>query len=191
MFCHKCGIRAEASAMFCTKCGAALRNEATIQPTMAPSFAPANESADSAARSQLAERSTRLGAVILDFLIFMACLIPGIIVVSVSDADGGKGFGWALIAVAWLGLAVVQIVLLVKHGQSLGKRVLGIRIVRVSDESIPGFVKVVLLRLFVPSLIAGIPYAGAIIWLVDALFIFREDRRCLHDLIAETKIIKV
>ncbi|MEZ0329237.1 MAG: RDD family protein [Dissulfuribacterales bacterium] len=191
MFCHQCGAPAEASARFCAKCGAVLNNEAASQATTAQSFAPVNEVAAITAQSQLAERSTRLGAVMLDFLIFIACLIPGIVVLSVSDSDGGKGFGGALIAVAWLGLAVVQIVLLVKHGQSLGKRALGIRIVRVSDESIPGFIKVVLLRQFVPALIAGIPYAGIVIGLVDALFIFRDDRRCLHDLIAETKVIRI
>jgi uncharacterized RDD family membrane protein YckC len=138
----------------------------------------------------LADRGTRLGAVALDFLIFLTSLIPGIVVISTSDTDGGKGFGLALIAIAWLGLTVVQMILLVRHGQSLGKRALGIRIVRVSDESIPGFVKVVLLRMLVPSFIAGIPYAGAIIGIVDGLLIFRDDRRCLHDLIAETKVIK-
>jgi len=191
MFCHQCGTPAEASAKFCAKCGAVLKKEPAIQGTTAPSLPLSNENADNTTQSQLADRGTRLGAVTLDFLIVITSLIPGIIVISASDTDGGKGFGWALIAIAWLGLTVVQMVLLVRHGQSLGKRALGIRIIRFSDESIPGFVKVVLLRIWVPAFIAGIPYAGSVIWIVDGLFIFRDDRRCLHDLIAETKVIKV
>jgi uncharacterized RDD family membrane protein YckC len=139
----------------------------------------------------LAGRGARLGAALLDLLIFSSCLIPGIAVMSISDSDIGKGFGGALLVIGWLGILVTQMVLLVKRGQSLGKIVLGIKIVKVSDEGVPGFVKVVLLRIFVPSLLAGIPYAGALIWLADALFIFRDDRRCLHDLIAETKVIDV
>ena len=190
MFCHQCGTPTGDSAIFCAKCGAVLKNETVLQETTAPSLAPATDDAGIAVQSQLAERSTRLGAVMLDSLIFLACLIPGIVVLSVSNSDGGKGFGGALIAIGWLGLTVVQIVLLVKRGQSLGKRALGIRIVRVSDESIPGFVKVVILRLFVPALLVGIPYVGILIWLVDALFIFKDERRCLHDLIADTKVIK-
>ena len=189
MFCHQCGTPAEASARFCAKCGVVLKNEDSIQPTTAPSSPSPNENAHTP-HSQLADRGTRLGAVALDILIFMTLLVPGIVVTFTSDTDGGKGFGWALIVIAWLGLFVVQMVLLVRHGQSLGKRALGIRIVRVSDESIPGFVRVVLLRMCVPAFVAGIPYVGTIIWIVDGLFIFRDDRRCLHDLIAETKVIK-
>ena len=71
MFCHQCGTPAEASAKVCAQCGAALKNEPAIQATTAPSFPPPNENADNTTQSQLADRGTRLGAVTLDFLIFM------------------------------------------------------------------------------------------------------------------------
>jgi uncharacterized RDD family membrane protein YckC len=138
---------------------------------------------------QLAGRGARLGAALLDIVIFSACLAPGIIAMSSSDSDMGKGVGIALLVIAWLGLMIVQAVFLIKRGQSLGKMAVGIKIVRVSDESVPGFVKVFLLRMFVPNLLYGIPYLGVVLLLVDLLFIFREDRRCLHDLIAETKVV--
>jgi uncharacterized RDD family membrane protein YckC len=139
----------------------------------------------------LAGRGARLGAALLDLLIFSVFLIPGIWIMSSSDSDMGKGFGGAFLVVGWLGLLVTQMVFLVIRGQSLGKMAVGIKIVRVADGSVPGFVKVVLLRMFVPSLLAAIPYAGALIWFADVLFIFRDDRRCLHDLIAETKVVDV
>lgn len=138
---------------------------------------------------QLAGRGARLGAALLDIVIFAACLAPGIIAMSSSDSDMGKGIGIALLVIAWLGLMIVQAIFLIKRGQSLGKMAVGIKIVRVSDESVPGFVKVFLLRLLVPGLLSGIPYLGVVLWLVDLLFIFRDDRRCLHDLIAETKVV--
>jgi uncharacterized RDD family membrane protein YckC len=137
----------------------------------------------------LAGRGARLGAALLDLLVFWVVLIPGFWIMSSSDSDMGKGFGGAFLVVGWLGLLVTQMVFLVKRGQSLGKMAVGIKIVRVADDSVPGFVKVVLLRMFVPSILAAIPYAGALIWLADVLFIFRDDRRCLHDLIAETKVV--
>lgn len=101
----------------------------------------------------------------------------------------GKGIGIALLVIAWIALLIVQAVFLIKRGQSLGKMAVGIRIVKVSDESAPGFVKVFLLRMFIPNLLYGIPYLGVALLLVDLLFIFREDRRCVHDLIAETKVV--
>ena len=197
MFCHQCGSPVVQNAKFCAKCGIGLIDTASTTEALNPqSAAPTQTMPDmrppqhSAHQSELADRSTRLGACVLDFLIFLACLIPGLLVMSASDSDGGKGFGGALLAVGWLGLLVLQTVYLLKYGQSLGKRVLKIRIVRVSDERLPGFLKVVLLRLWVPSLVCGIPYAGAVFWLIDGLFILRDDKRCLHDLIAQTKVIK-
>lgn len=41
----------------------------------------------------------------------------------------------------------------------------------------------------VPAVISAIPLAGAAFGLVDILFIFRADRRCIHDLIAGTHVV--
>ena len=106
-----------------------------------------------------------------------------------SDSEMAKGFGIALLCIGWLALLIVQAIFLIKRGQSLGKMIVGIKIVKVSDESVPGFVKVFVLRMFVPSLLTGIPYLGWLLGLIDTLFIFRDDRRCVHDLIAETKVV--
>jgi uncharacterized RDD family membrane protein YckC len=65
-----------------------------------------------------------------------------------------------------------------------------IRIVSFDDESNPGFVKAFLLRVFVNGLIGAVPFVGFVYSLVDIFFIFRDDRRCLHDLIAGTKVVK-
>jgi hypothetical protein len=35
-----------------------------------------------------------------------------------------------------------------------------------------------------------VPYLGAIFHMVDCLTIFREDRRCLHDHIAGTRVVR-
>lgn len=191
MFCDRCGTPAEETKIFCSKCGAALRSIAINRPAVKPSHPSGNDDDVTRSYVQFAGRGARLGAVMLDVFILAVCLTPGIIVISISDSAGGQGFGWALIAMGCLALATVQIVLLVKHGQTLGKRALGIRIVRLADESVPGFVKLVLLRQFLPLLVLAIPYVGCLIWLLNVLFIFRADRRCLHDLIAETKVVKV
>jgi uncharacterized RDD family membrane protein YckC len=138
-------------------------------------------------RTVLAGRGTRLGAAFLDSLIFLLCLLPGSIIIFESESDMAKGFGIAFVLIGFLGLIIMQMLFLIQRGQSLGKMILGIKIVTVSDEAIPGFIKVILLRGMVPSLLCGIPYAGIAFWLADILCIFRDDRRCIHDLIAETK----
>ncbi len=140
--------------------------------------------------SVLADRGSRLGAVTLDFLILVLSVIPGYVMLSSSDSDMAKGIATALIVIGFFAVTITQWVYLVRYGQSLGKKMLGIRIVKVSDESVPGFQKIVLLRTFVPALLTWIPFAGLILFLVDVLLIFRDDRRCVHDLIAETKVIK-
>ena len=51
-----------------------------------------------------------------------------------------------------------------------------------------GFVKNVILRYFVPSLINSVTFS--VFYIVDILFIFGEERKCVHDKIAKTKVIK-
>jgi uncharacterized RDD family membrane protein YckC len=90
-----------------------------------------------------------------------------------------------------LGLAVVQAVLLTIRSQSIGKVLLGIRIVRTRLNTNAGFLRAFVLRSFVPWLIEQIPVLGGLFWLVDTCFIFGDERRCLHDLIADTKVVKI
>ena len=139
--------------------------------------------------AKLASRGSRLGAAVLDGVIFFASVLPGIIICAATREGGGFAFGVLLLLAGFIGLGIVNVLLLMRRGQTLAKRIVGIRIVKVSDESNPGFVKIWLLRSLVTGLIGAIPYLGWIFTLVDACFIFREDRRCIHDLIAETKVI--
>jgi len=79
---------------------------------------------------------------------------------------------------------------LVRNSQTIGKRLLGIRI-----ESIAGgrasLSKIVFLRTLPFSCIANIPAVGGAMILADTLLIFRKDRRCLHDHFAGTQVVKV
>lgn len=153
----------------------------------------------------LAERGTRLAAWFVDNIIgFIACL-PGFIVLGMSavqammtgqrdfeSLDGGRlALGAIVLLMGVLVLLVIQIWLLTTRGQTIGKRLLGVRIVRFADNTNPGFVGAVLLRSIVPGIIGVVPYLGFIFTIVDYCFIFREDRRCIHDLIANTKVVKV
>jgi uncharacterized RDD family membrane protein YckC len=86
-------------------------------------------------------------------------------------------------------LGLVQWTLIARSGQSIGKRVLKTRIVRL-DGSNPGFIHGVLLRSWVPSVVMLVPLLGQIAALIDPLYVFFEDRRSLRDHIANTKVIQ-
>jgi len=75
---------------------------------------------------------------------------------------------------------------LVRDGQTIGKKIVNIRIVSVETGQNAGIVRSWVLRTWVNSLLWMIPIYA----LMDILFIFRQDRRCIHDLIAGTRVVK-
>ncbi len=85
-----------------------------------------------------------------------------------------------------LGLLVWQLMLITKTGQTLGKRFVGIKIVLKDTLENGGFVVNVLKRGLLNGLLSLVPGY----FLLDSLLIFREDRRCLHDMIAGTCVIQ-
>ena len=159
-----------------------------------PYAAPAAVVADVAPDGEImkADRGTRLAAAILDSLIMIGVLIPAF-VSGVFAADGSidtaafDGLA-ALSGIGFLVLAVINLVMLHKSGQTIGKKLLNIKIVRV-DGSRASLRRIFFLRILVNSLLGAIPLAGGIYSLVDVLFIFGEQRRCVHDYIAGTIVI--
>jgi uncharacterized RDD family membrane protein YckC len=164
-----------------------------------------------------AERGTRLVARLIDWVIEMACAIPGgiilgeeflklvMMVAQGEDPDFGQlnvqrlVLGAAVFTAAWLTLLIVQVWMLTTRGQSIGKRIMGIRIVRFEDASKPGIVHAWVLREFLISAIGFalnfVPIIGPFMLkpafhLVDWCLIFRDDQRCLHDLIAKTRVVR-
>ena len=156
-----------------------------ISPSMNPSM-------------QLASLGQRLGAAVLDGLV--GGLVVGVpYAIAMIDMAGNKGKsdlspvamgGFAVAVIAFLGLMIYNLVLLSTKGQTLGKKWLGIRIVSHPDCQNAGFVKAVLLRGFVNGIIGAIPLLGFLYSITDICFIFREDRRCIHDLIGSTQVVK-
>jgi len=136
-----------------------------------------------------AERGTRLAAHLVDGLLFVPTLIPGLVANFALFGDSLDSSSEELSSVLlWplpLVLASYQWYLVAKTGQSLAKRWFKIRIVRL-DGKLPGFVNGVLLRSWVIQALSVCGFVS----LIDALMIFGEESRCLHDHIAGTKVIK-
>jgi RDD family len=69
-----------------------------------------------------------------------------------------------------------------------GKRIMGIAIVTLNNQK-PAFLALIAQRYLTQWLMGIVPVLGPFLRLVDVLFIFRADKRCLHDQIAKTKVI--
>lgn len=140
-----------------------------------------------------ADRVKRLVATVLDGLIFgvTAGMAFGMGFLSGAGFHWGVGLlsGFGLMSIVWLGMLVCQCYLLAIRGQTIGKIVMGLRIVRFEDGGNPGFVKAVLLRTFLWALITAVPVVGTLVGVVGILFIFRDDQRCLHDHLAGTRVV--
>jgi uncharacterized RDD family membrane protein YckC len=85
-----------------------------------------------------------------------------------------------VIAWGWLTILFVS-----RNGQSIAKKMLGIKVVR-SDGSPASLGRIFWLRNVVNTVLAFVPFYGV----VDALLIFGEARQCVHDKIADTIVIK-
>ncbi len=150
--------------------------------------------------SELANRVTRFGGAIVDGLILAPAIVPIIIVTAImanadpEDPESGLLMMAGIMLLCVLGVLAISIFqwyLISTTGQSIAKKLLGMRIVRAETGELPGFVYGVVLRLWVPAFIGMIPWIGGFFGLADALWIFGEQRRCVHDHIAGTIVIKV
>lgn len=142
----------------------------------------------------LAERVPRLGARMIDGFLAMVCAAPAFFLIFDLEANDELStlgvVAGGIAGMALLGLIVTNLVMLASRGQTIGKRAVGVSIVR-SDGSRAELWRLLLLRLLPVQLVQLVPLLGPIMGLVDPLFIFRDDRRCLHDLIADTKVVQV
>jgi uncharacterized RDD family membrane protein YckC len=147
-----------------------------------------------------AGRGQRLVAVILDGVLISIAIIPLFLVfggMSVmadidpnSPPDGMAMMGKMMSALipGYIAAAVVQGWSLHAFGGTLGKKLLGLRIVR-TDGSRAGFVRLFFGRGAVALVPGVIPLVGSLWTLVDSVLIFRDSRQCLHDQIADTKVV--
>ena len=153
---------------------------------------------------ELAERGSRLGAKCLDGLTVLAVMLAAGIVAAIAipllgllHGTGDRHFGLTIAALlaglmgflAMLALIIWNCVWLQRYGQTVGKRVLHIRIVRSSGER-ASLGRIFGLRYAPMILLGAVPYLGFLITLADYLLVFRDSRKCLHDQFADTIVVK-
>jgi uncharacterized RDD family membrane protein YckC len=160
----------------------------------------------------LAERGARLLAATIDELLLLAVCLPMIIgaipammalVAGVVDgtADASsldtmsvlramvRGPGTIISVLALIAWCIITAWFVAANGQSIGKRLVGIKVVR-TDGSRASFARIFLLRNVINGLPNLFPYVGLLYQLVDPLLIYQESRQCLHDKIADTIVVR-
>lgn len=160
-----------------------------------PYSPPSSQVSDAAeaAAGEMASRKDRLLAAIVDAIILLVLVMPLTWMLGfweLAHSGGTPSFGMTLGSLA-LGFGAYVLVnghLLARHGQTVGKRLLNIRIVSMQGETLP-LGKLLLARQLPVQVVSVVPGIGGLLAIIDVLFIFRQDRRCIHDQIAGTKVV--
>jgi uncharacterized RDD family membrane protein YckC len=150
----------------------------------------------------LAGWGTRLAAYLIDYLILLIPIgILGILIVGALVDDDSSWWAWALSGIVWAFVAAVVFLFYApllmmregaRNGQTLGKQMLGIRVVRDSGQPM-GFGWAALREVVIKNLAVSI--ASAIIpiipWFLNFFWPLWDDQnRALHDMAVQTHVVK-
>ena len=155
-----------------------------------------------AINTELADRGTRLVASIIDSLVMMLVITPVIFLIGfvfstaergnpLINPTGSASIGIQLVSslLGFIAFALVNGTFLARSGQTIGKKLMKIKILN-SDFTPANLNTLLLKRYGIMVIIGAIPFVGGLISLVNVLLIFRESRKCLHDDIASTIVVK-
>ena len=152
----------------------------------APPQAVVADVIDPTAEIQLADRGTRLGAALLDGLIIVvAVYLPFLLSVTPGLRGSWSWIGLVVAGISFIVWLSFTVKLLGENGQSIGKKACKIKILR-KDGSEVSISRVIIARNLLNGLLGLIPLYA----FIDALFIFGNKRRCVHDYIADTIVVK-
>tara|TARA_B100000745_G_scaffold181420_1_gene118872 strand:- start:911 stop:1510 length:600 start_codon:yes stop_codon:yes gene_type:complete len=193
IFCKQCGKPGSKTDKFCKFCGEQINLDSIDSipdensQNLTEDIIPDNNTQ----QFILASRMKRLFARLLDGVFgLVSALVPGFVLTFLSDGNFDPESFLLGAVVGIICFVIYQWYLLATTAQTIGKKYLKIKIVNKNGEQ-AGFFVNVLLREWLMGLIGIIPAIGGIIQIVNILFIFRDDRKCIHDLIAGTVVVSV
>ncbi|HXI35642.1 MAG TPA: RDD family protein [Burkholderiales bacterium] len=164
-----------------------------VQPGSAPAAAnpyaaPQAVVQDQAEEIDLATRGQRLLAAIVDAIVFMVASFASMLI-SGRDFAAAAADPYTPLTLALMGaIGLVNLYLLHRYRATIGKLALKIRIVGVDGGEIALW-RIVFLRGLPQWIVSAIPFVN-LLTIVDVLFIFGGARRCVHDYIAGTIVVR-
>ncbi|WP_299205494.1 RDD family protein [uncultured Amphritea sp.] len=143
----------------------------------------------------LAGRWTRFWAALIDTILILLLFIVVQVALGVSSLLTLDQLPQASELMMSVGILLSYLLLngylLATSGQTIAKKMFNIRVVDYDTNQLLPFSKVFGIRYLPIFVISQIPFAGQFIGIIDSLFIFSKENRCLHDLLANTKVIKI
>lgn len=171
----------------------------TQTPAANPYSAPKSDLTGPGApdQAELAGRGRRLGGAIIDGII-QSVVLFGVLLPFMGGWAGYMSMvaerpyvtGLIVAIVSFVAYIVVNGYFLAKDGQTIAKKILGMKIVR-TDGSQADFMRIATRRALPIYACNLIPVAGGFLPLIDALLIFRSSKKCFHDDIADTVVIRI
>ncbi|MGB0775509.1 MAG: RDD family protein [Akkermansiaceae bacterium] len=180
-------------------------SESENNPYAAPTTSPELEQPAEPVRFQLASRWARLGAALLDItiqvsIVYAVMFILGTASVyneAVSSSLGGFQASDMDLFTSLVSILIVVVTylavngyLMVKRGQTIGKMALGIQVVCYRKRQLVSAGRIIGVRYLLTILIGNIPAIGRLFNFIDIIAIFGAEKRCLHDLMADTLVVK-
>ncbi len=164
--CSRCGD------FLCLRCGSYVGGEVYCRHCKPPELVPADP-------------GQRLRGQLCDGLMYLAAMVvlvlPGLLLKN-------NELTLVFLPLGLIACFVINAYLLKTSGQSVGKRMVGTRIVTTMGGPAP-FGRTLMLRSVMPTLIGYVPGLGSLFGLLDALFVFGKTRQCLHDHMAGTIVV--
>ncbi len=136
---------------------------------------------------ELATLWQRFAGNFIDGLVMTLAWVPGSVLAPRYLGENHPAIP-ALIVVSVLVALGLQLWMVVRHRASIGKRVMKARMTRPDGTEAPVW-RIVLLRAMPVAVLSAIPVAN-LLTLIDVLFIFGKPRRCVHDYLGGTIVVK-
>lgn len=148
---------------------------------------------------ELASRIRRLFAAWIDGSLNLLFSKLGLLILGLESKDildlfmfsSKQLFLYSIWSIVIIFLFYVIVPTYIWNGQTIGKRLLSIMVIK-DTEDLVDFKTMTLRSIFAFFSQLNLPIfieAIGILYLVDLFFIFRKDRKTLHDLIAKTKVV--
>ncbi len=145
-------------------------------------------------RPQPASRRSRLLAATIDGLLGLAIIAPIVSELGYFEAARFDAMSWSLrfvVIVLWIAqYLALHGWLLRQYGQTVGKRIVGIRVASYDDDRVPRLHRTLIMRHVVFVLLTQPGLWGSLFYLANIGRIFSADRRCWHDWFAYTWVVK-
>lgn len=137
---------------------------------------------------EMATRGNRLLAAVLDGLTTMFTVLPVMYYLGLFKRPEAFETQITAFLLGFVTVLILNGLLLHTRGQSIGKAIVGIQIVGLDGSRI-SLARIIFLRYFPVQLVSQFPTIGSLLTLMDIIWIFRSDQRCIHDHIAHTVVV--